>query len=159
MTNRKNKVPWIYPEWWPRENKVRRIISVLQYMFCIYHKVETWCLQRNSFGVLSEEKRKYKYEAKHALKGITCQFCKIHQVKQKSKYYITSWHWKKTIGDDLLQWKCVYQGWWLKYTYLTKSFLQNLHTDQHMTSTLNLTLCVLIWVRSKGLIYILLTYM
>ena len=31
MTNRKNKVPWIYSEWWPRENKVTRIISVLQY--------------------------------------------------------------------------------------------------------------------------------
>ena len=31
MTNRENKVPWIYPEWCPRENKVMRIISVLQY--------------------------------------------------------------------------------------------------------------------------------
>ena len=44
MTNRKNKVSWIYPSLWPRENKVTRIIlSVLQYMF-----VFTWGIQNQS---------------------------------------------------------------------------------------------------------------
>ena len=33
MTNRENKVSWINLGWWPRENKVTRIISVLQYIF------------------------------------------------------------------------------------------------------------------------------
>ena len=32
MTNRENKVSWINLGWWPRENKVTRIISVLQYL-------------------------------------------------------------------------------------------------------------------------------
>ena len=32
MTNCENKVLWISPEWWPRENKVTRIINVLQYI-------------------------------------------------------------------------------------------------------------------------------
>ena len=30
LTNRENKASWIYLGWWPRENKVTRIISVLQ---------------------------------------------------------------------------------------------------------------------------------
>ena len=30
MTNRESKVSWIYFGWWPRENKVTRIISVVQ---------------------------------------------------------------------------------------------------------------------------------
>ena len=33
MTNRENKVSWINIGCWPRENKVTRIISVLQYVF------------------------------------------------------------------------------------------------------------------------------
>ena len=32
MTNRENKVSWIHLGWWPRENKVSRIISILQYI-------------------------------------------------------------------------------------------------------------------------------
>ena len=30
-TSRKNKILWIYPEYWPHENKVTQIISVLKY--------------------------------------------------------------------------------------------------------------------------------
>ena len=38
MTNRENKVSWISHEWWPRENEVRGIISVYQYMYYAYIK-------------------------------------------------------------------------------------------------------------------------
>ena len=36
MANRVNKVSWIYPGKWPRENKVTRIISVLQKVSLLY---------------------------------------------------------------------------------------------------------------------------
>ena len=42
-TNRENKVSWIYPRWWPRENKVTRIISVLQYQNIIYKWKSSTC--------------------------------------------------------------------------------------------------------------------
>ena len=73
MKNRENKVPWLYQGRYSRENKVTRIISVLQYLYAtvmgdniiyiglksqqnIYYKVE---IHRITVNMTNERENNY----------------------------------------------------------------------------------------------------
>ena len=144
--------------------------SYITYMFRIdmYHKVETWCLQRNSFGVLSEEKRKYKYEAKHALKRAIISTLQNTPVETE----INALHWLLTLkkkgdvmtccsesvftkGDGSSLHACLN----LSYKICTQTNTSDLNLKPDIEKIYMLSLYHVYWVRSKGLVYILLTYM